>query len=378
MRISFVCQDLFGCGVQYVTASLIREFVNKGYEVDLIVSKVHCDLLVEGKEKPFEVPESVRWIYLPSRRARWNIAALHRYCRQTDAVAVVVMSSNYHSAIAAARIGAHSQARFYYVEHNGAIGIGLDGRSLQKTPRKYSFRWLGNRFWTSHFDGLLTVGSGTADAMARMLDYPRNRISVVFNPVVDDAFREKSKKSSSHEWLEHKIHPTFIVAGAHTGFKNHLMLFDAIYEVNKIRPVRLILFGCGDLTAEYEKYIHHHKLEDRIALGGYCNNLPAELKQADGFICSSDVESFSIVLVEALACGIQVISTNCPYGPPEILEGGRYGKLVPIGDSKAMAAAILEVVEASKQTIVPPEAWNRFTIEETVKRYESALGLSHE
>ena len=105
---------------------------------------------------------------------------------------------------------------------------------------------------------------------------------------------------------------------------------------------------------------------------GYTDNLPAEIKAADAFIVSSNIESFSIVLVEALAAGTPVISTDAPYGPPEILQNGKYGILVKRNNPDALADGILQVLNG--HAIPPtPEAYERFTLPNTVKRYEAAL-----
>jgi glycosyltransferase involved in cell wall biosynthesis len=100
----------------------------------------------------------------------------------------------------------------------------------------------------------------------------------------------------------------------------------------------LIIFGEGGLRSEYERLIEELGIGDSVSLPGFTNNLPAELKGGACFVVSSLIESFSVVLVEALASGVPVVSTDCPYGPGEILKRGKYGTLVTFVDGKTFNA----------------------------------------
>ena len=99
MKVAFIIQDLFLQGAQHVTALMVRGFIQRGFEVDLIVSKVHTDQRAEGITDEFDVPESTHWIYLKSRKARENIGEIRAYLKTTDAVAVIAMSPNYTQAL---------------------------------------------------------------------------------------------------------------------------------------------------------------------------------------------------------------------------------------------------------------------------------------
>lgn len=168
--------------------------------------------------------------------------------------------------------------------------------------------------------------------------------------------------------------PTMVAAGAFCKVKGHYMIFEAIRLANAKTPVRLVLFGKGALQQDYEKWIAENHMQDRIRLAGHSSSLPSEIKCADAFLVSSEMESFSVVLVEAMATDIPVISTNCPYGPPELLKNGQYGVLVPVNDSKAMAEAIVNQVENPRKP-APREAWEPFTVQKVVFSYEKAIGL---
>lgn len=374
MKITFIIQDLFQQGAQYVTALIIRGFIAKGYDVDLIVSKVHQDLLDKGDIAPFEVPAQTNIIVLHDRKASKNIREIRRYLKHTDSKAVISMSSNYTHALALASIGLRKRPKLAYVEHSSLTGIDRNSGKELNAPPIFSRNYIFSRVITSQYDTIMAVSKGTAKGVERMNRLKPETAKVVYNPVIDNIFGEKILSTPKHEWLINKTIPTIVAAAAHSEFKNHFILFKAVELANKKTPVRLILFGKGELTESYKEWIGTHNLSDKILLAGHSANLPSEIKASDAFIISSNQESFSIVLVEALAAGTPVISTNCPYGPPELLKMGKYGTLVPVNDSQALAEAIVAQIQHPKPP-APKEAWEPYTLEKVVEAYEKALGI---
>lgn len=371
MKVTFIIQDLFQQGAQYVTALMIRGFIAKGYEVDLIVSKMHDCLLKGNNNKPFEIPTQTNTIVLKNTKARNNIWEIRKYIIHSDTNAIIAMSPNYMWALAIASIGVSKKTKLSYVEHSSFIAV-----KKKKNPIDISslFNIVKNKFIKSQYSVIMAVSSGTAKAVEESLNLKHNSVVTVYNPVIDDIYNKKLESPTQHPWLKNKTIPTIVSAGAHCDFKRHFILFESIRLVNQITPVRLVLFGKGYLTDKYLQWIKENKMTDFINIANHTDNLPAEIKSADAFVISSEVESFSIVLVEAMAAGVPIISTNCNYGPPELLNNGEYGKLVPINDSKAMAEAIISHIRKPIKP-APKEAWNKFTLDNVVSAYEKALGL---
>lgn len=371
MKITFLIQDLFQQGAQYVTALMIRGFVAKGYDVDLLLSKVHDDILNRGN-KPFEIPENVNVMIMPSRKARYNIRYLHKYIKTTDSKAIIAMCPNYLPALALAGIGKR-KVMLCYTEHGG-LRYGQLSIDDVTPPRKWSLDWILGKIISRQIDVFMAVSSGNAKIVEKVYELPPDSVKAVYNPVVDDIFKSKVQKAAITPQLKNKTIKTVCAAGAFCEFKDHFNLFNAIKLANEIMPVRLVLFGKGYLEDSYRHWISDNHMSDYIYLAGHTDNLPAEIKSADLFICSSTVESFSIVLIEALASGTPVISTRCNYGPPEILDNGKYGQLVPVGNPQAMADAIVKSLSQETQDI-PEEAWRRFEVDRIVQNYELAMNL---
>lgn len=377
MKIAFLIQDLFQQGAQYVTALMVRGFVAKGYDVDLILSKVHQDLLEKGDIKPFEIPESVNIINLPDRKARNNIKAIRKYLKTSIPDAIVSMSSNYNVALALAVFGisgkVHKKCNVAYVEHLG--GFAFDTKTMRSwRPRLFSKGWFLSKLLSSSYDTIMGVSTGISSSVAYWLRKKPGDVHTVYNPVIDDIYWQKLYSEPINPWIRNKTVPTFIAAGAHSSIKNHKCLFEAVLIANLTTPVRLILYGQGALTADYKEWIEKNGAANYINLAGHISNLPAEIKHSDGVIISSNIESFSVVLVEALAANIPVISTNCPSGPPELLQNGKYGTLVPVNDPVAMADAIVKQI-INPRPAAPKESWLPYTLENVVMAYEKALGL---
>lgn len=366
MKITFLIQDLFQQGAEYVTALLMRGFVDEGFDVDLVVSRVHSDLLLDSDIAPFPIPDKVNVITLPYRRARNNIFALRRYISSADTDAIVVMSVHYLPAIALASLGLKRRCKIAYVEH--------DLISHYKSQRGYFKIPIIRNLIRRQVDSFMSVSEGTTRELERAMKLPSGAAINVDNPVVDSVYNRKLANNPVHPWLVDKSMPTFVAAGAHCDFKRYPDLLETIKIVNRSVSVRLVLFGKGYLTDSLKQWIVDNDMTDRIDLPGYSDNLPAEFRASDGFIVSSERESFSIVLVEAMAAGVPVFSTDCPYGPPDLLKHGLYGCLVPVGDSQAMAAALLSHIK-SPLPPAPPEAWQRFTLPHIVKNYRKALDI---
>jgi glycosyltransferase involved in cell wall biosynthesis len=154
--------------------------------------------------------------------------------------------------------------------------------------------------------------------------------------------------------------------------KGYDILIKALSLILPQKKCRMILFGEGPDTASLKSLANSLSIGDFVSFPGHVDTLPAELNHADVFVVSSHCESFSVVLVEALACGVPVVATNCPVGPPEILKNGQYGTLVAPNDPKALAEGIWLALNGA--AIMPPfESWQPYVIENVVAQYEAVF-----
>jgi glycosyltransferase involved in cell wall biosynthesis len=233
-------------------------------------------------------------------------------------------------------------------------------------------------------NALIAVSEGVADDLESNFGIPRDRITVVHNPVLSRDLRHKAASEIDHPWFECGAPPVVLATGRLDATKDYPTLIRAFARLRSVREARLLILGAGKdagHTARYSTELMGLAAElgvcRDVALPGFVANPFPYMARAAVFVLSSRWEGFGNVLVEALACGCPVVSTRCPHGPAEILEHGRYGPLVPVGDDRALAAAILATLNSPP----PPEKLKEraalFSVDRAVNRYvEILLGSS--
>lgn len=231
---------------------------------------------------------------------------------------------------------------------------------------------LGRLLWRR--GDALTCVSKDMVTQYRAIFGPTRHIAV-YNVIVDSDLHRKKRDPVDHPWFADTDVPVIISAGRLAPEKRFADLINAIKTMNESRYVRLILLGDGPLRQELQTLIDELKLADRVQLLGFQDNPMKFFKRSRLFVLSSRVEGLPNVLVEAMACGCPVVSTNCPTGPREVLRDGEYGELVPVGSPPALAGAILRALEVEPDPEKLKEAVFPFTADEVLKRHLIALGL---
>jgi glycosyltransferase involved in cell wall biosynthesis len=163
--------------------------------------------------------------------------------------------------------------------------------------------------------------------------------------------------------------PVVLSAGRLSEEKDFPTLLKAFVLAQKTRPLRLVILGEGTARVWIQDFVKKHRLENIISLPGYKENPFSYMAHASVLVVSSKAEGMPMVLIEAMACGCPVVSTDCPSGPREILENGKFGRLVPVGDSRALAQALLQTIRnpLPKQLLIK-EAEN-YCVERSVEAY---------
>jgi glycosyltransferase involved in cell wall biosynthesis len=190
-------------------------------------------------------------------------------------------------------------------------------------------------------DKIIAVSHGVASGLEKFALINKKKIDVINNPINLKMIQQQAEEKIYHPWIEDKSIPLIISVGRLVEAKNYSLLLKAINLVLKNREVRLIIVGEGTLRSDLENMISMLALEKNVILIGNKSNPAAWIKHSDLFVLSSKWEGFGNVLVEALTIGKTIVSTNCKYGPEEILNRGEYGYIVPEGDSHILAETIL-------------------------------------
>jgi glycosyltransferase involved in cell wall biosynthesis len=223
---------------------------------------------------------------------------------------------------------------------------------------------------------VICVSHGVADDLAASARLPLRLLPTVYNPVITDEVLAQSWEEPDHPWLRDHPRPVLLAAGRLERQKDYPTLFKALALLRPRLDCSLIVLGEGERRAELEAEIARLGLADRIDLAGFRANAIAFMRRADLFVLSSAWEGFSLVLVEAMAAGCPVVSTDAPHGPREVLQEGRWGRLVPVGDATALAEAIERTLRSAGDP-APRQAWAKtFTVEACAARYLEIAGLA--
>jgi glycosyltransferase involved in cell wall biosynthesis len=217
-------------------------------------------------------------------------------------------------------------------------------------------------------DGIVAVSSGVADDLATITGLRRNDIDVIYNPVITPEVAAATDELPDHPWLADGEPPVVLGIGRLTPKKDFGTLLRAFAEVRGEVDARLIILGEGPQRVELERLIHTLDLSCSVAMPGFVDNPYAYLARAAVFALSSRWEGLPTVLIEAMFCGTPVVSTDCPSGPHEILDGGAYGRLVGVGDATALAREIAAGL-VGDIALAPPESWRSFKLDVVVDRY---------
>jgi glycosyltransferase involved in cell wall biosynthesis len=358
-RFAFLVPTLVGGGAERVTLNLAVE-LSRCSPVDLVLRSADGAFLKE-------VPEQIRIVDLGARRMLTSVPALARYLRRERPVAML-SALNYANVVAVwARALARTPTRLVLTEHNTLSSAVAGARTLRN---RFMPWWIRASYGRA--ECIVAVSQGVADDLARTAGIPRRRIRVIYNPVVTPELRQKALAPIAHPWFEPGQPPVALAIGRLTAQKDFPTLLHAFQRVRQQRPARLLVLGEGPDREALETLVGTLGLGDDVALPGFVDNPYPYMREAAVFVNSARWEGLPTALIEALYCGTPIVATDCPSGPREILADGRHGRLVPMGDAAAIAAAITAVLEGAGPT-PEPESWSPYELDAVAGQYREAL-----
>ncbi len=359
-RIAILIHDLRGGGAERVAINLAKGMVEAGRQVDLVLIKaqgVYID----------QIPPGVRVIDLNKSNVFKAVPALVGYLRRERPRALLSNLTHVNIAALIAKAIAGGRTRIAVTEHSQIS----DKAAVQKRPRgRLLYRSVPFLYRTA--DAVVAVSHGTADDVTRFARLRGRPVRCIYNPVYSEGLIEASKAASDHPWLQPGALPVVLGAGRLHPQKGFDVLMRAFAVARATTPCKLIIMGEGEERAQLEALARELSITEDVSLVGFVENPYAMMSRASAFAMSSRSEGFSLVLLEALACGAPVVATDCASGPSEILAQGRYGILVPVDDFKALAKGILDALGQKKASGGVERAMN-FSTEAATLAYLDVL-----
>ncbi len=360
-RVALFLNALPGGGAERNLLALGRLLSERDHPVDLVLAERRGALLSE-------VPEALRIVELGSRGSLPTAAALARlppgsrgaalrmlqrhrlvrsliplvdYLRRGDPAALITTLPKNALLTLWARCLAGSGVRVVVREANtfsieAAKGTGRSDALLTGLARR----------WYRRADAIVAVSAGVAADLVRSLELPAERITTIYNAVDAVGIVRRAAEPLEDAWFRPGSPPVLLSAGRLSRQKDYPTLLRAFVLLRRERALRLMVLGEGSQRAHLDGLCRTLGIEADVQFPGFVPNPHAYMARAAAFVLSSAWEGFPNVLIEALACGCPVVSTDCPHGPSEILGGGRFGGLAPPGNPEALAEAIAETLDA--------------------------------
>lgn len=330
--LSFFIPDLTFGGAEQVTVNIVNGLSERGYSVELLLSRR------DGKLQA-ELDTDVRVRELSAGRTAGlgvlaDLPALVSYLRRQEPTALFPHLSHVSVACLTAKRVLGLDTKIIPTEHKT-----FRERDETTTKDRLVDRLTPLVYPTA--DRIIAVSEGVADSITAQTRLSREDISVLYNPVDVNAVRAQASTPVSHEWVGDDATDLVVYVGrleAEKDLETWLRAFDKVHQHNP--EARAILVGDGSCRPQLEARLDALGLSEVVSLPGYVENPYPYMKQADVFALSSRFEGLPTVLIEALACECPIVSTDCPGGTAEILAGGDVGRLVPVGDARALAEAI--------------------------------------
>lgn len=353
---------MVGGGAERVVLNLVNELSDKyNFQVDLVLSEAKGQYLEDVSEK-------VKIVNLDNKRTLFSFFGLKKYLK--DESPEILISSITHANIVAILSNAllKNKTKVVISQHN------MLSNSLKQSNKMFSYIiYILAKFLYPKADRIIAVSKNIKEDLISSFKINSDNIHIIHNPIMHEAITKQALEPINHEWYKKRSSSIVLAVGRLEVVKDYPTLINSFKLLREKLEVKLLILGEGIVKDELQTLIYDLGLEKDVQLIGFVNNPYKYMRNSDLVVLSSIYEGFGNVLVEALGCGTSVISTNCPGGVSEILDNGKYGTLVPVGDAKSLSEAMYEVLSNGDTNLISrnKERANAFSIHNIVKKYIS-------
>jgi glycosyltransferase involved in cell wall biosynthesis len=361
VKIAFFLPALDGGGAEKVFVTLANSLVNIDYQVDFVLasaSGVHLTGL-DPKITQFD---------LGQKHVISAFLGLGSYLRdQKPQIIFSALSNANAAAIAASRLFLPS-CQAVITQHVSWVQV-LANNSTRKERIVYQL----SKFLYPFAARIVAVSTSFLDEIKSMKNVDPEKVLCIYNPVVTSRLLELAQKQPDHPWLTLKTRPIILGVGRLVEQKDFTTLIRAFSNVQSQIECKLLILGDGPERQKLEKLVANLGLAGKVSMPGFSSNPYAIMANADLFVLSSRFEGLPTVLIEAMACGTPVVSTDCVSGPAEILDSGKYGPLVPVGDVDALSKSIIKALQNPQDREILKERALIYSVDNATRVYKNLI-----
>jgi glycosyltransferase involved in cell wall biosynthesis len=346
-------------GIGQINLNLAKGFLELGHEVDLLLNK---------KDERFaNIPSGVN-VVMGKGSTKASVGVLLAYLKERRPHGLIAAHNHINIISILAKKLTASPTKIIVTLHTALSRDDRSGNTLRKSTvaRLLTFIY-------PHADKIVAVSKAVADDAALHLKLERERIQVVYNPVVGANILAAARETPQHPFFTSKTEPILLAIGRFTEQKDFPTLLRAFAELRKMKQARLVILGEGEERGKLEGLIAELGLRESISLPGFTSNPYAYLAASDLLVSSSAWEGLPTVIIESLALGTPIVATDCPGGTREILCDGQFGKLVPVADVKALAKAMCETLAEHPDKATLVQRSQDFSIQVAAQNYLALL-----
>jgi len=320
-------------GIPRVVVNLMNALAASGMLIEAALPPGECEdaQLMDARIRLSTVPGGLAGVW------RW-----WRRLRREPPLAIVSNRERGRPALLVARALAGARTRIVF-----RIGNPVSIHIARRRGHKRWIRGAAIRWTYPRADALIVNSRALATDVVNAAGVAASRVHVLANPTIGNRLEAQGTEASGHPWLDAgpRACPVVLGVGRLAPQKDFATLIRAVARIAPHRPLRLIIVGEGKERERLRQLAGDLGIGENVDLPGFVTAPAAWMARADVFALSSRWEGSPNVLIEALALGCPCVATRCPTGPDEILENGRYGPLVPVGDDDALARALEAVLD---------------------------------
>jgi glycosyltransferase involved in cell wall biosynthesis len=361
-KILLIMPSLAGGGAEKIMSLLLKYLNREIFEPSLVL------LNKEGTYLD-EIPEDVTIIDL-NKRGRMDffrlVAQLAKHIAR-EAPSLIVSSLTYTNYLTLLSRFLSGKSIPVILSDQNTLSI------LLKHERLYPLKKIIIKLLYPHADRIIANSEGVKEDLLNFLPLDPDKILLIYNSIDIATIDKLTKEEVEHPWFQDEI-PVLIACGRLTRQKNYPLLIKTFAKVQEATRAKLLILGEGEELRALEKLACTLGVRDKVSFLGFQKNPFKFMARGTIFVLSSSWEGFANVIIEAIACGVPVISTDCPSGPAELITDGVNGILVRVENRDALSKAILRLLRDEPLRKQLAEAGRKraddFRLEKMVSEYE--------